>query len=64
MKDKSETVILIVEDEGLIALHMMEFLEREGYQVLEPVSSGEEAVERCGDHRDWTDNDGCKSVQV
>jgi CheY-like chemotaxis protein len=42
--------ILIVEDEGLIALHMMEFLVREGYQVLEPVSSGEEAVERCGDH--------------
>jgi CheY-like chemotaxis protein len=50
VKDKSKTVILIVEDEGLIALHMMEFLEREGYQVLEPVSSGEEAVERCGDH--------------
>ena len=49
MKDKSDTVILIVEDEGLIALHMMEFLEREGYRVLEPVSSGEEAVERCGD---------------
>jgi CheY-like chemotaxis protein len=50
VKDKAKTVILIVEDEGLIALHMMEFLEREGYQVLEPVSSGEEAVERCGYH--------------
>jgi CheY-like chemotaxis protein len=50
VKDKSETVILIVEDEGIIAIHLMEFLEREGYQVPEPVSSGEEAVERCGDH--------------
>jgi CheY-like chemotaxis protein len=50
VKDKSETVILIVEDEGIIAIHLMEFLEREGYQVPEPVSSGEEAVERCGNH--------------
>jgi DNA-binding NarL/FixJ family response regulator len=49
VKEKSETVILIVEDEGLIALHMMEFLACEGYQVLEPVSTGEEAVKRCGD---------------
>ena len=39
--------ILIVEDEGLIALDMMEFLKRKGYRVLEPVPTGEEAVERC-----------------
>jgi CheY-like chemotaxis protein len=50
VKGKSKTVILIVEDEGLIAMHLMEFLERDGYQVLEPVSSGEEAIERCGDN--------------
>ena len=48
MNDRSGTVILIVEDEGLIALEMMEFLMREGFQVLEPVPSGEEAIERCG----------------
>ena len=47
MKDKSDTVILIVEDEGLIALEMMEFLTLEGYRVLDPVFSGEEAIERC-----------------
>jgi len=39
---------MIVEDEGLIALEMMEFLVRKGYRITEPVSSGEEAVERCG----------------
>ena len=48
MNNPSETIILIVEDEGLIALWMMEFLEREGYRVLEPVPTGEEAVDRCG----------------
>lgn len=39
--------LLIVEDEGLIAFEMMEFLAREGYCVLDPVSSGEEAIKRC-----------------
>ena len=47
MNSHPGAVVLIVEDEGLIALEMMEFLTREGYRVPEPVSSGEEAVERC-----------------
>jgi two-component system, response regulator PdtaR len=33
--------ILIVEDEGLIALHMTEMLEKAGYRVTGPASSGE-----------------------
>jgi CheY-like chemotaxis protein len=37
-------LILIVEDEGLIALHLMEILTNAGYRVLEPVASGEEAL--------------------
>jgi CheY-like chemotaxis protein len=37
-------LILIVEDEGLIALHLREILANAGYQVLEPVASGEEAL--------------------
>jgi DNA-binding response OmpR family regulator len=45
---KSETALLIVEDEGLVALEMMEFLTREGYRVFEPVPTGEEAIDRCG----------------
>jgi CheY-like chemotaxis protein len=36
--------ILIVEDEGLIALHLMEILTNAGYRVLEPMASGEEAL--------------------
>jgi CheY-like chemotaxis protein len=36
--------ILIVEDEGLIALHLMEILANAGYRVLDPVASGEEAL--------------------
>ena len=47
MNEKLKTVILIVEDEGLIALEMMEFLMQEGYRVLDPVPTGEEAVEQC-----------------
>ncbi|HUH78339.1 MAG TPA: response regulator [Methanoregula sp.] len=47
MKEKPGKVILIAEDEGLIALEMMEFLEREGYRVPAPVPSGEEAVAWC-----------------
>ena len=49
MKQTPGPLILIVEDEGLIVLEMMEFLAREGYTVPEPVSTGEEAVERCGE---------------
>jgi CheY-like chemotaxis protein len=37
-------IILVVEDEGLIALHLTEILENAGYQVLEPVYSGEMAL--------------------
>ena len=36
--------ILIVEDEGLIALHLMEILANAGYRVLDPIASGEEAL--------------------
>ncbi len=50
MNQRSEPVILIVEDEGLIALEMMEFLAKNGYRVIEPVPTGEEAVQRCGEN--------------
>ena len=36
--------ILIVEDEGLIALHLTELLENAGYRVNGPVFSGEMAL--------------------
>ena len=36
--------ILIVEDEGLIALHMTEVLEKAGYRVIDPAYSGEMAL--------------------
>ncbi|MFH0967649.1 MAG: response regulator [Methanobacteriota archaeon] len=36
--------ILVVEDDGLIALHLMEILETAGYRVLEPVYSGERVL--------------------
>ena len=36
--------ILVVEDEGLIALHIEEILSRAGYRVLDPLPSGEEAI--------------------
>jgi CheY-like chemotaxis protein len=42
MKDPS---ILIVEDDGLIALHLQELLRNSGYNVPGPVASGEEAIE-------------------
>lgn len=37
--------ILIVEDDGLIALWLIEFLSTSGYKVKSPVSSGMEAIE-------------------
>jgi two-component system, response regulator PdtaR len=40
--------ILVVEDEGLIALHLIEMLENAGYLVGEPVHSGELAVSMLG----------------
>jgi len=42
-------VILIVEDEGLIALELMEFLAGKGYRVPAPVQTGEEEIDRCGE---------------
>jgi len=42
--------ILIVEDEGLIALHLQESLEKAGYTAVDPVSSGEDAIEYVNTH--------------
>src|SRR5512138_3095486 len=36
--------ILVVEDEGLIALHYMEMLEHAGFIVPDPLPSGEQAL--------------------
>jgi CheY-like chemotaxis protein len=36
--------ILIVEDEGLITLHLIQVLKKAGYRVTSPVSSGEMAL--------------------
>ena len=36
--------ILVVEDEGLIALHLIELLEKAGYRVIDPAYSGEMAL--------------------
>ena len=36
--------ILVVEDEGLIALHLSEMLEKAGYRVISPLYSGEMAL--------------------
>jgi len=36
--------ILVVEDEGLIALHLTEILEKAGYRVISPAYSGEMAL--------------------
>ena len=46
MKDKnSEIRILIVEDDAIVAMHLKILIKRMGFNVLGPVSSGEEAVE-------------------
>src|SRR5665647_1618669 len=37
--------ILIVEDDSLIALYLQELLQNAGYNVPDPVASGEEAIE-------------------
>lgn len=37
--------VLIVEDDGLIALSLLEFLKRSGYDTPGPVASGEDAIE-------------------
>ena len=43
--------ILIVEDEYLIALSFKRELERMGYEVLEPIAHGQEAVEIAAQER-------------
>ena len=40
--------VLVVEDEGLIALQLMELLSKAGYHVPDAVASGEEALEVLG----------------
>lgn len=37
--------ILIVEDDGILAIHLEDMLSNQGYQVLKPVATGEEAVQ-------------------
>lgn len=39
-----ENVIMVLEDEGLIALHLIEVLENAGYRVTGPLHSGELAL--------------------
>jgi CheY-like chemotaxis protein len=49
-KPMTGEAVLIVEDEGLLTLHLTEMLEQSGYQVREPANSGEmalEALEKC-----------------
>jgi CheY-like chemotaxis protein len=38
-------IILIVEDEGLIALHLMEMLAEAGFTVPDPLASGEDLLD-------------------
>ncbi len=40
----SKASILIVEDDGILALHLQESIARSGYNVVGPVATGEEAV--------------------
>ncbi len=40
--------ILVVEDDGLIAMHLTEILEKVGYMVMTPEWSGENAIDRIG----------------
>jgi CheY-like chemotaxis protein len=40
-----KATILIVEDEGLIALHISEILANAGYEAPDPLPSGEDALE-------------------
>jgi CheY-like chemotaxis protein len=41
----SAGIILIVEDEGLIALHLMEMLTEAGYTIPDPLASGEDLLD-------------------
>lgn len=44
----ADVKIMVVEDEGIVALDIQSKLERMGYEVSAVVSSGEEAVEKAG----------------
>ena len=47
----SSARILIVEDESVSALFLRLMLEKAGYQIVDTVRSGEEAIETAGKHR-------------
>ena len=40
----SDERILLVEDDGILAIHLQDLLERQGYAVMKPIASGEEAI--------------------
>jgi len=40
----TKSSVLIVEDDGILAIHLEDLLKRQGYQVLKTIPSGEEAV--------------------
>lgn len=43
--------ILIVEDEGVVALEMKEFLEQQGYEIGTPVDSANKVIEEVLNHK-------------
>ncbi len=43
-----DTTILVVEDDGLITLSLMQILQKSGFDVPDPLASGEEALEYLG----------------
>jgi len=47
----SKKRILAVEDEGITAMHLHEMLERLGYEVIDVVASGEEAVRKAAEEQ-------------
>lgn len=40
----TQATVLIVEDDAVLAIHLKDLLVRQGYAVLTPISSGEEAI--------------------
>ena len=40
----TQATVLIVEDDAVLAIHLKDLLVRQGYAVLAPISSGEEAI--------------------